>query len=446
MFKQLSDQLTQTFRELSGRDRITEQHIEQTLKQIERSLIEADVAQQAITPLMQTISSAALGQKIFTSVNAEQLIKKMVHDHLVEALCPPRGQDSTIQLIHPPVKILLAGLQGVGKTTTAAKLAFYLRNKHQKNFAMVSLDTKRAAAMDQLASLGEKHQIQVLPATPEQSPLDIAKQALNIAKQERLDGVIFDSAGRLAIDQAMMDEIQSLHRFIQPQEMLFVIDSMTGQDAAATAQAFDQKLNITGTIVSKVDADTRGGAVLSVRHLTNRPIKWMGTGEHIDGLMAFNAERIAGKMLGMGDIVGLVEQAESTINKKQAQKSAKKMRKGHFDYQDFYDQLKQIEQMGGMEKIQANLPAQMQKMPIQPEHMKTFPVIIQSMTMKEKQLPHLLTPKRIDRIARGSGVKKSQVQQLIKQFQKMQRMLKKMQKPSIKEKLASMNFDDQMPF
>lgn len=433
MFDNLTERLTRTFKNLSGQGRLTEENMQQMLREVRISLLEADVALPVVKEFIEQIKQKALGQEVATSLKADQALVKIVHDELVHILGDTRAELNF--KTQPPAVFLMAGLQGSGKTTSAGKLARYLKESENKKVMLVSVDVYRPAAIEQLRLLAKQLDIAFFDAQPHEQPLAIARKALDSAKKQYMDVVIFDTAGRLHIDAEMMDEIKALHREIQPVETLFVVDSMTGQDAANTAKAFHEALALTGVILTKTDGDARGGAALSVRQITGQPIKFLGTGEKIEALEPFHPDRIASRILGMGDILTLIEEVERKADKTASEKLAKKLKKGKgFDLEDFKRQLEQMNQMGGISSMMSKLPGigqlpQQAAGQINDKAMARTIAIINSMTPKERRLPKLIAGSRKKRIALGSGTQIQDVNRLLKQYEQMQKMMKKFTKP-----------------
>jgi signal recognition particle subunit SRP54 len=432
MFTNLSERLTRVLKNLSGRGRLTEDNIKETLRDIRLALLEADVALPVVKDFTDHIQEKAIGVEVMESLTPGQALIKLVHDELVKLM----GEFSdTLDLkAEPPVVILMAGLQGSGKTTTVAKLARWLKQTHKKSVLVTSADIYRPAAIQQLETLAQQVDIEFFPSHSNDDPAAIAKAAIQAAKAKLIDVVIIDTAGRLHIDDEMMAEIKRIHAAIEPTETLFVVDSMTGQDAANTAKAFNEALPLTGIILTKTDGDARGGAALSIRKITGKPIKFIGVGEKIDALEPFYPDRIASRILGMGDILTLVEEAERNIDRTKAEKLAKKIKKGKtFDLEDFRDQLKQIGKMGGIMGIVNKLPGignlpQAAKDKINDKSLVEIEAIINSMTRKERRLPAIINGSRKRRIATGSGTDIQAVNRLLKQFTMMQKMMKKFSK------------------
>lgn len=431
-FTSLSGRLNAVIQKLRGQGRLTIDNIEDTLREIRVALLEADVALPVAKEFIENIKAKAVGKEVLESLTPGQVLIKLVHDELV--LVMGNYNEELNLKTQAPAVILMAGLQGSGKTTTAAKLARLLMQSQKKSVLLASADIYRPAAIDQLQTLAHTIGAEFFPSNPSQKPVDIARNAIEAAKNKVIDVVIFDTAGRLHIDEEMMSEIKQIHAAINPVETLFVVDSMTGQDAAITAKAFNDALPLTGVILTKTDGDARGGAALSIRQITGKPIKFMGVGEKIDALEAFHPDRIASRILGMGDVLSLVEEAERTIDKAKAEKLVKKIKKGKsFDLDDFLDQLEQIKNMGGMMGIMSKLPGMNQL----PEHIKNqmddkklvrIKAIIQSMTSKERRFPDNIKPSQKRRIGAGSGTSVQDVNQLLKQYDQMQKMMKKMSK------------------
>lgn len=431
MFSQLSKRLQHVVKQLSGQTRLTEKNIKSSLREVRMSLLEADVALSVVKPFLEGVEQKAIGQEVVKGVNPGHMLIKIVNDeltHLMGDTC-----DTLNLKAAPPAAILMAGLQGSGKTTSVAKLARFLKEKEKKSVLVVSADVYRPAAITQLAKLASDVGVECFPSDPSQKPLDIAKNALAHAKQHLFDVVLIDTAGRLGVDEAMMQEIQALHAAIQPVETLFVVDSMTGQDAANTAKAFHDALPLTGVILTKVDGDARGGAALSIRQVTGKPIKFLGMGEKTDALEPFHPDRVASRILGMGDVLSLVEQAQETIDKEKAEKTVAKLAAGkRFDMQDLRDQFSQMQAMGGMQSLMEKMPGMgqlpdMAKQKLQQENpFKEIVAVIDSMTPKERRNPDILNGSRKKRIAAGSGTSIQIVNQALKQWRQMSSMMKKM--------------------
>ena len=432
MFENLTERLTKAFKHVSGQGRLTEDNIQQILREIRISLLEADVALPVVKDFLEKVKTEALGQEVALSLKADQAFVKIVHDQLVELLGGERTElDFKTQ---PPAVFLMAGLQGSGKTTSTAKLARYLKETENKKVMVVSVDVYRPAAIAQLNLLAKELDIAYYEPELQDSPLVIAAKALDSAKKQFMDVLLFDTAGRLHVDADMMAEIKALHHAVNPIETLFVVDSMTGQDAANTAKAFHEALPLTGIILTKTDGDARGGAALSVKYITGQPIKFMGTGEKIDALEPFHPERVASRILGMGDLLTLIEEVERKTDKQASEKLANKIKKGKsFDLDDYKQQLIQMTSMGGLSGMLSKLPGM--GMPpaaagqVNDKMLLQTIAIINSMTMKERRVPKIIVGSRKRRIAEGSGNEIQDVNRLLKQFEQMQKMLKKVSKP-----------------
>lgn len=449
MFTNLSDRLTKIVKNLTGQGRLTESNIQDTLREVRLALLEADVALPVVKTVLEHIQTKALGQEVLASLTPGQALIKIVHDELISLM--GEANESLNLRAQPPAVILMAGLQGSGKTTTSAKLARWLKETQKKSVMVTSADVYRPAAIEQLATLANTLGIEYFPSDTTQSPVQIAINAIQAAKNKVMDVLIIDTAGRLHIDDAMMDEIKAIHAASNPIETLFVVDSMTGQDAANTAKAFNEALPLTGVILTKTDGDARGGAALSIRQITGKPIKFMGVGEKVDALEPFHPERVASRILGMGDILTLVEEAERKIDKAQAEKLAKKIKKGDgFDFEDFLGQLEQIQEMGGMMGILSKLPGANQipahlKNQMDDKRLKKIRAMILSMTRKERRFPAHIKNSHKRRIASGSGTTIQDVNQLIKQYEQMQKMMKKMKKAGGMMKMMR-GLQGKMPF
>ncbi|MHB1531997.1 signal recognition particle protein [Acidithiobacillus sp.] len=434
MFDNLTQKLTQTFKNLRGQGRLSEENISEALREVRLALLEADVALPVVKDFIARVKAKALGEEVTRSLTPGQVFIKIVHDELVHLMGD--HNDRLDLSARPPAVILLAGLQGSGKTTTSAKLALWLQEKEKKRVLLVSTDVYRPAAMEQLAQLGRDIGVEVYPTQPNEQPVDIARRALEEARRRNDDVLIVDTAGRLHIDSEMMAEAQDLARAVNPVELLFVVDAMTGQDAVNTARAFDAALPLTGVILTKTDGDARGGAALSVRAITGKPIKFLGVGEKVrKGLEPFHPERMASRILGMGDIVSLVEQVQQEVGEDQARRMTEKLRKGKgFDLEDFREQLRQIDRMGGMASLMDKLPgmgelsAAVQGQMQDNKQFRRLEAIINSMTVEERRHPDIIKASRRRRIALGSGTNVPEVNRLLKQFDQMQKMLKKMGK------------------
>ncbi|MBX9863735.1 MAG: signal recognition particle protein [Hyphomicrobium sp.] len=432
MFQSLSDRLGQVFDKLTKRGALSESDVSDAMREVRRSLIEADVALDVVRDFIDRVKAKAVGQEVLRSVTPGQMVVKIVNDELIRML----GSDAAPIDLHasPPVAILMAGLQGSGKTTTTAKIAWRLKTRDKKKVLMASLDTRRPAAQEQLRVLGEQTEVATLPIVAGQTPLQIAKRAIEAARLGGYDVVMLDTAGRTTLDDELMTEVAEVKAATNPHEILLVLDSLTGQDAVNTAKAFDSRLAITGTVLTRADGDGRGGAALSMRAVTGKPIKLLGTGEKWDALEDFDPQRVAGRILGMGDIVGLVEKAAQTIDVEKAKSIAQKMKKGDFDLEDLGEQLAQMEKIGGMGGVLGMLPGvgkikqQINAANIDDKVIRRQRAIISSMTPKERRAPKLLDAKRKRRIAAGSGTKVEEINKLIKMHRQMADMMKQMGK------------------
>jgi len=427
MFDNLSNKLDKAFQVLKGHGKITEINVAETLKEVRRALLDADVNFKIAKEFTQTVKEKALGQKVLTSLQPGQLMVKIVKDELTNLM----GSEAVdINLDHKPAVILMSGLQGSGKTTFTGKLALHLQKKHKKKPILVACDVYRPAAIDQLGIVAEQVGAALYEDREEKNPVKIAKAALEKAKQDKHDVVIIDTAGRLAIDEVLMDEIKAIHAAVNPSETLFVVDSMTGQDAVNTAKAFNDLLNYDGVILTKLDGDTRGGAALSIKSVVDKPIKFIGTGEKMEAIDVFYPDRMADRILGMGDVVSLVERAQEQFDEEQARRINKKIAKNQFGYDDFLSQIQQVKKMGNMKDLMGMIPGvgKMTKgMEIDDSAFVGIEVIIGSMTLKERAQPQLMNHSRKLRIAKGSGKSIQEVNQLIKQFEQMSKMMKMMQ-------------------
>ncbi len=430
MFENLTDRLSQTLRAVTGKAKLTEDNIQESLREVRRALLEADVALPVVQEFTDKVKFRAVGTEVSKSLTPGQAFIKIVQAEL-QALMGEANEALDLKTT-PPAIILMAGLQGAGKTTSVAKLAYWLKNTQKKSVMVVSADVYRPAAIQQLETLAGEVDVLFFPSDPSQKPEQIVKGAIAEAKKQFVDVLFIDTAGRLAIDEEMMTEIKGLHAIANPVETLFVVDSMTGQDAANTAKAFNDALPLTGVILTKADGDARGGAALSVRQITGKPIKFMGVGEKIDGLEAFHPDRIASRILGMGDVLSLIEDVEKKVDKQKAEKLARKIKRGQrFDLEDFREQLQQMKNMGGMSNMLDKLPglSDAQKAAAGMVDDKTFSrmeAIINSMTAKERHRPELLNGSRKRRITVGSGTSIQDLNRLLKQHKQMQRMMKKM--------------------
>jgi len=431
MFENLQDRLTGALRSMSGKAKITEDNIKATLREVRMALLEADVALPVVKDFVNQVKERAVGSEVLKSLSPGQAFLKIVHEELQRVM--GEANEGLDLAAKPPAIILMAGLQGAGKTTTVAKLALYLKDREKKKVMVVSADVYRPAAIKQLETLATEVDALFFPSDISQKPVDIAKAAIAEAKTQFADVLIVDTAGRLAVDEAMMAEIQQLHKVIDPVETLFVVDAMTGQDAANTAKAFNEALPLTGVILTKADGDARGGAALSVRHVTGKPLKFMGMGEKIDALEPFHPDRVASRILDMGDVLTLIEEVERKVDKKKAEKLAKKMQKGKgFDLEDFRDQLLQMKNMGGLMGMMDKMPgmgkmgAQAGQMDVAEKQMGQTEAVINSMTPMERRFPDKINGSRKKRIAAGSGTSIQEINRVLKQHKQMQKMMKKM--------------------
>lgn len=432
MFQNLTERLNKTIRNLRGLGRLTPENIQETLREVRTALLEADVALPVAREFIEKVRERAVGQEVLQSLTPGQALIKVVHEELISIMSDANQQINLSTT--PPAIILMAGLQGSGKTTSTAKLARWLKESMKKTVMVVSTDIYRPAAIDQLQTLAKEVDVVFFPSNPQQKPVDIAQEAIKAAKLQFIDVVLIDTAGRLHIDNEMMDEIKALHATIQPIETLFVVDSMTGQDAANTAKAFNDALPLTGVILTKTDGDARGGAALSIRSITGKPIKFMGVGEKTTALSPFYPDRIASRMLDMGDILSLVEDAEKHVDRDKAAKLADKLKKGKgFTLEDFRDQIQQMKNMGGIGKLLdklpgvANVPAHL-KDKINDNMFAKQEAIINSMTKRERRHPDIIKNSHKRRISEGSGTSIQEVNKLLKQFDQMQKTMKKFSK------------------
>jgi len=430
MFENLTERLSKSLKNISGKGRLTDDNIKDTLREVRMALLEADVALPVVRDFIQAIKTRAVGQDVAKSLSPGQAFIKIVQNELELAM--GEVNESLNLATQPPAIILMAGLQGAGKTTSVAKLGRLLKTRDKKSVLVVSADIYRPAAIKQLETLAGEVGVEFFPSDISQKPIDIANAAIAHAKKKFIDVVIVDTAGRLHVDSEMMDEIKDLHHAITPIETLFVVDAMTGQDAANTAKSFNETLPLTGIILTKADGDARGGAALSIRHITGKPIKFIGMGEKIDALEAFHPDRIASRILGMGDVLSLIEELEAKVDKEKAAKLANKVKSGKgFDLEDFREQLIQMKSMGGMTGMMDKLPG-MGKLPdtvknqVNDKSTDQMEAIINSMTKKERSKPEIIKGGRKRRIAAGSGTQIQEVNKLLKQFMQMQKMMKKM--------------------
>jgi len=432
MFDNLTGRLQATFKNIRGQGRLTEDNVKETMREVRMALLEADVALPVVKEFTETVKQRALGQEVMQSLSPGQAMLKIVNDELINTM--GEANESLNLSAAPPVVILMAGLQGSGKTTTVAKLSRHLIERQKKSVMVVSADVYRPAAIDQLETLAKEVGATFFPSQSEQQPVTIVNHALAQAKKEFSDVLIIDTAGRLHIDDEMMDEIRQVHLAAKPAETLFVVDSMTGQDAANTAKAFNDVLPLTGVVLTKTDGDARGGAALSIRQITGKPIKFLGVGEKTDALEPFHPERVTSRLLGMGDALSLVEEIERKVDKEKAEKLAKKIQKGKgFDLDDYKDQLSQMLEMGGMSAMMDKIPGmsnvpQNVKSQVNDKDFTRQIALINSMTQKERVFPNLINGSRRKRIAAGAGLQVQDVNKLMKQFKQAQKMMKKMSK------------------
>lgn len=426
MFENLSDRLQDVVHKIKGYGKITEENISEMMREIRLSLLEADVNYKVVKEFTNNVKEKALGEEVNKSLNPGELFVKIVKDELTELL---GGENTPLNIGGNPATLMLVGLQGSGKTTTIGKLANYLRKNNKKKPLLVACDVYRPAAIDQLKQIGKELNIEVY-SEGKGNPVEISKNAIKYAKDNGYDYVLIDTAGRLQIDESLMDELDNIQKDVNPDETILVIDSMMGQDAINVINGFNDKIKLSGVILTKLDGDTRGGVALSVKHLTNLPIKFIGVSEKMDGLTPFYPERMASRILGMGDILSIVEQVQSEIDEKEAEKTAKKMMKGNFDLEDFLNQLNQIKKLGPLENLLKLLPGAkkmgLNNVNIDPKIMKRTEAIVLSMTLEERRDPSILKASRKKRIADGSGTTVTDVNKLLNQFEEMKKMMKMM--------------------
>ena len=438
MFNSLQDKLDKALQNLQGRGKITEINVAETVKEIRRALVDADVNYKVAKDLTKRVQDKALGENVLTSITPGQLMTKIVHDELVDLM---GGTQEGINLSANPTIILIAGLQGSGKTTFSGKLANYLKSKRAKKPLLVACDVYRPAAIDQLTVLADQVGVTIYKEIENKNPVEISENAIKFAKENKHDVVIIDTAGRLAIDEAMMNEIRKVHLAVKPTETLFVVDAMTGQDAVNTALAFNHVLDYNGVVLTKLDGDTRGGAALTIRSVVNKPIKFISTGEKMEALDLFYPERMADRILGMGDVVSLVERAQEQFDEEEAKKLHKKIAKNEFGFDDFLKQIQQIKKMGNMKDLMGMLPGvgkAIKDVDINDDAFKHIEAIIHSMTPDERRRPSIINVSRKQRIAKGSGRKLEDVNALMKQFDQMGKMMKMMQGPQGKQLMQMM--------
>ena len=432
MFESLGDRLQNAIHKIKGYGKITEDNISDMMREIRLALLEADVNYKVVKEFTNSVKEKALGEEVASSINPGDLFVKIVKDELTELL---GGEQEDICLKGNPAVLMLVGLQGSGKTTTIGKLANFLRKKHSKKPLLVACDVYRPAAIDQLKQIGKQLNIEVYDEG-NGNPVEISKNAISYAKENGYDYVLVDTAGRLHIDEALMDELENIRTKINPDEILLVIDSMMGQDAINVITGFNEKLPLTGVVLTKLDGDTRGGVALSVRHLTNVPIKFIGISEKLDGLDSFDPERMAGRILGMGDIVSLVEKATEAIDEKEAEKTAKRMQQGKFDLEDFLSTMKQMKKLGPLENLLKLIPGAkkmgLNNVKIDPKQLAHIEAIVLSMTPKERRHPEIIKASRKTRIANGSGTSVQEVNKLLQQFDQMKKMMKQFSNGNMK--------------
>ena len=432
MFESLGDRLQNAIHKIKGYGKITEENISDAMREIRLALLEADVNYKVVKEFTNTVKEKALGEEVASSLNPGDLFVKIVKDELTSLL---GGESSPLNLKGNPATLMLVGLQGSGKTTTAGKLANFLRKKHSKKPLLVACDVYRPAAIDQLKQLGRQLNIEVYDEG-KNDPIKISLNAINYAKENGFDYVIIDTAGRLHVDEDLMNELDNIKNEVKPDEILLVIDSMMGQDAINVITGFNDKLPLTGVVLTKLDGDTRGGVALSVRHLTNVPIKFIGVSEKLDGLDSFDPERMAGRILGMGDIISLVEKATESIDEKEAEKTAKRMQQGKFDLEDFLSTMKQMKKLGPLENLLKLIPGAkkmgLNNVKIDPKQMAHIEAIVLSMTPKERRNPDIIKASRKTRIAKGSGTSVQEVNKLLQQFDQMKKMMKQFSNGNMK--------------
>ncbi|GAB3925245.1 signal recognition particle protein [Mucilaginibacter myungsuensis] len=430
MFENLSDKLDRAFKVLKGQGTITEINVAETMKEIRKALLDADVNYKTAKTFTDEVRTKALGENVLTSISPGQLLTKIMNDELTALM---GGSTSEVTFPATPTVILIAGLNGAGKTTFSGKLANFLKTQKNKKPLLVAGDVYRPAAVTQLQVLGEQIGIPVYANLESKDPIAIAREGVALAKQQGNNVVIIDTAGRLAIDEAMMVEIEQVKAAVNPHEILFVVDAMTGQDAVNTAKVFNDRLDFTGAVLTKLDGDTRGGAALSIKSVVNKPIKFIGTGEKMEALDVFHPDRMASRILGMGDVVSLVERAQQQFDEKEAAELQKKIRKNKFDFNDFYGQIQQIKKMGNMKDLMGMIPGvgkMMKDVEVKDDAFKAIEAIIQSMTPFEKENPDSINQSRRNRIAKGSGTDMTEVNRLIKQFEDMRKVMKQMSNPA----------------
>lgn len=431
-FEGLADRLQNTIKKITGKRKVSEQDVKEMTREVRLALLEADVNFKVVKDLIKRIKERAIGQEVLESLTPGQQVIKVVKEELAELM---GGEQSKIAVANkPPTVIMMVGLQGAGKTTTTGKLANLLRKKHNRNPMLVAADVYRPAAINQLETLGSQLDLPVFSLGTEANPVDIANQAIEKAKEEHHDYVIIDTAGRLHIDENLMGELQEIKQSVNPDEVFLVVDSMTGQDAVNVAESFDEQLDVTGVVLTKLDGDTRGGAALSIRAVTGKPIKFAGMGEKLDQLEAFHPERMASRILGMGDVLSLIEKAETQVDEKKAKEMEEKIKSMSFTFEDFLEQMDQVKNMGPLDELINMMPGAnkmkgMKNLQVDDKQLSHVEAIIQSMTQQERVEPSVINASRKKRIAKGSGTSVSQVNRLLKQFEEMKKMMKQMTSP-----------------
>ncbi|MGP4072627.1 signal recognition particle protein [Piscibacillus sp. B03] len=442
-FEGLADRLQGTIKKITGKGKVTEQDVKEMTREVRLALLEADVNFKVVKDLIKRIKERAIGQDVLEGLNPGQQVIKVVKEELTELM---GGEQSKIAVASkPPTVIMMVGLQGAGKTTTTGKLANHLRKKYNRNPMLVAADVYRPAAINQLETLGKQLDMPVFSKGTDANPVDIAKEALAEAKEQHKDYVLIDTAGRLHIDEGLMDELHNIKEAVNPDEVFLVVDSMTGQDAVNVAESFDEKLDISGVVLTKLDGDTRGGAALSIRAVTGKPIKFAGMGEKLDQLEAFHPDRMASRILGMGDVLSLIEKAETEVDEKKAKEMEQKMKDMSFTFEDFLEQMAQVRNMGPLDELINMMPGAnkmkgMKNMQLDEKQIDHVEAIIQSMTKEERTNPSVINASRKKRIAKGSGTSVSQVNRLLKQFDEMKKMMKQMMGGKKGKKKGGMNF------
>lgn len=442
-FEGLSDRLQSTMKRITGKGKVSEEDVKEMTREVRLALLEADVNFKVVKDFIKRVKERAIGQEVMESLTPGQQVIKVVKEELTELM---GGEQSKIAVAsRPPTVIMMVGLQGAGKTTTAGKLANHLRKNHNRKPMMAAADVYRPAAINQLETIGKQLSIPVFSMGTEANPVDIAKKAVEKAKEEHNDYVIVDTAGRLHVDEGLMDELQQIKTTVKPDEIFLVVDSMTGQDAVNVAESFNDQLDISGVILTKLDGDTRGGAALSIRAVTDKPIKFAGMGEKLDELEAFHPERMASRILGMGDVLSLIEKAQGSVDEKKAKELEEKMRSASFTFDDFLEQMGQVREMGPLEDLLGMIPGAnkmkgLKNAQIDEKQLSHVEAIIQSMTRKERENPSMMNASRKKRIARGSGTSVSEVNRLLKQFEEMKKMMKQMTNMQKGKKGKGMNF------